>query len=103
MKWQVDFWRRAGRVRYSCLNEALAACGKSVREGVNRRATFLVKKERSAPRQLGPLRETGLQKLASLAVTLNCGMGSSALNAEVNAFETLQIVRGRKSSYFGSK
>src|SRR5713101_8248775 len=39
----------------------------------------------------------------SLAVALNCGMGSSSLNAEVNAFERLQIVRGRKSSYFGSK
>jgi hypothetical protein len=22
MEWQVDFWRRAGRVRYSCLKEA---------------------------------------------------------------------------------
>src|SRR5260370_13710604 len=39
----------------------------------------------------------------SLAVALNCGMGSSSLNAEVNAFERLQIVRGRNSSYFGSK
>jgi hypothetical protein len=29
--------------------------------------------------------------------------GSSSLNAEVNAFERLQIVRGRNSSYFGSK
>src|SRR5229473_1851262 len=39
----------------------------------------------------------------SLAVALNCGMGSSSLNAEVNAFERLQIVRGRNSSYFGWK
>src|SRR5258708_7759394 len=39
----------------------------------------------------------------NLAVALNCGMGSSSLNAEVNAFERLQIVRGRNSSYFGSK
>ena len=38
-----------------------------------------------------------------MAVALNCGMGSSSLNAEVNAFERLQIVRGRTSSYFGSK
>src|ERR1700716_1527652 len=30
-------------------------------------------------------------------------MGSSSLNAEVNALERLQIVRGRNSSYFGSK
>jgi len=37
------------------------------------------------------------------AVALNCGTGSSSLNAEVNAFERLQIVRGRNSSYFGSK
>jgi hypothetical protein len=39
----------------------------------------------------------------SLAVALNCGMGSSCLNADVNALERLQIVRGRKSSYSGSK
>jgi hypothetical protein len=28
----------------------------------------------------------------SLAVALNCGMGSSSLNAEMNAFERPQIV-----------
>ena len=39
----------------------------------------------------------------SLAVAFNCGIGSSSLSADVNAFERLQIVRGRKSSYFGSK
>src|SRR6202008_3416839 len=39
----------------------------------------------------------------SFAVALNCGMGSSSLNAEVNAFDRLQIVRGRNSSYLGSK
>lgn len=38
----------------------------------------------------------------SFAVALNCGMGSSSLNADVNALERLQIVRGRNSSYFGS-
>jgi hypothetical protein len=38
-----------------------------------------------------------------LAVALNCGTGSSSLNADVNALERLQIVRGRKSSYLGSK
>jgi hypothetical protein len=38
-----------------------------------------------------------------LAVTLNCGMGSNSFNAEVNAFDRLQIVRGRNSSYSGSK
>jgi hypothetical protein len=36
-------------------------------------------------------------------VALNCGIGSSFLNAEVNALERLQMVRGRNSSYFGSK
>jgi hypothetical protein len=39
----------------------------------------------------------------NLAVALNCGMGSSSLNAEVNALERLQIVRDRNSSYLGSK
>ena len=39
----------------------------------------------------------------SLAVALNWGMGSSSLNADVNAFERLQIVRARNSSYAGSK
>ena len=35
----------------------------------------------------------------SSAVALSCGMGSSYLNADVNAFERLQIVRGRNPSY----
>ncbi len=39
----------------------------------------------------------------NFAVALNCGIGSSSLNADVNAFERLQMVRGRNSSYFGSK
>jgi selenocysteine lyase/cysteine desulfurase len=39
----------------------------------------------------------------SFAVALNCGMGSSSLNAEVNAFERLHMVRDLNSSYFGSK
>jgi hypothetical protein len=39
----------------------------------------------------------------SFAVALNCGIDSSFLNAEVNAFERLQIVRGRNSSHYGSK
>ena len=34
-----------------------------------------------------------------MAVALS-GMGSSSLNAEVNALESLQMVRGRNSSYF---
>ena len=39
---------------------------------------------------------TGLPRNSpSLAVALNCGMGSTSLNAEVNAFERLQIVRDR--------
>ena len=39
----------------------------------------------------------------SLAVALNCGMGSSSLNAEVNAFERLQTVRALYSSNFDLK
>ncbi len=39
---------------------------------------------------------------ARLAVALNRGMGSSSLNADVNAFENLQIVRGRNSAYLQS-
>jgi hypothetical protein len=47
--------------------------------------------------------ERGSRNSPSLAVALNCGMGSSSLNADVKAFERLQIVRGRNSSYFDSK
>ena len=39
----------------------------------------------------------------NFAVALNCGIGSSSLNADVNAFDRLQIVRDVNSSYFGSK
>jgi hypothetical protein len=39
----------------------------------------------------------------SFAVALNWGMGSSSLNALVNAFERLHIVRGENSSYSGWK
>ena len=39
----------------------------------------------------------------SFAVALNCGMGSNSLKADVNAFERLQIVRARNSSYSDSK
>ncbi len=34
----------------------------------------------------------------NFVVALNCGIGSSCLNAEVNAFERLQKVRDRNSS-----
>ena len=37
------------------------------------------------------------------AVALNWGIGSSSLKAEVKAFDRLEIVRDRNSSYFGSK
>jgi hypothetical protein len=40
-------------------------------------------------------------KPASFAVALNCGIGSSSLNAEVNAFDRLQIVLALNSSYCG--
>jgi len=39
----------------------------------------------------------------SLAVALNWGIGSSSLKADVKAFDRLQIVRDRNSSYFGLK
>lgn len=39
----------------------------------------------------------------SFAVALNCGIGSSSLSAEVNAFDRLHIVRGWNSAYFGLK
>jgi len=38
---------------------------------------------------------------SSLAVALNCGTGSSFLNALVNAFDKLHIVRGENSVYCG--
>lgn len=38
------------------------------------------------------------RKAPSLAVALNCGMGSSSLKADVKAFERLHMVRGAKSS-----
>jgi hypothetical protein len=41
------------------------------------------------------------RKPANLAVARNCGIGSSCLNAEVNAFERLHIVRGWNSSWRG--
>ena len=38
-----------------------------------------------------------------LGVRNRGAIGSSCLNADVNAFDKLQIVRDRNSSYFGSK
>jgi hypothetical protein len=38
------------------------------------------------------------KKVASFAVALNCGIGSSSLNAVVNAFCRLHLVRGAKAS-----
>ena len=38
----------------------------------------------------------------SLAVALNCGIGSSSLKADVNALDRLHRVRARNSSYRGS-
>src|SRR5712691_7299911 len=40
---------------------------------------------------------------ASFAVALNCGIGSSSLNADVNAFPKLQRVLGANSSIVGLK
>jgi hypothetical protein len=44
-----------------------------------------------------------LRNSPSLAVPLNCGMGSSFLNALVNAFDKLHIVRAENSGYSVSK
>jgi len=44
---------------------------------------------------------TGTRRLWTLALAL--WGGSVFLNAEVNALERLQMVRGRNSLYFGSK
>jgi hypothetical protein len=41
------------------------------------------------------------RKDASFAAALNCGIGSSSLNALVNAFERLHVVRGANSSRYG--
>src|SRR5262249_28034383 len=41
---------------------------------------------------------TDCKKPASFAVTLYCGIGSRSLNALVNAFDRLHIVRGWNSS-----
>ena len=43
------------------------------------------------------------KKGASFAVALNCGIGSSSLNAEVKAFAKLHRVQGANSSYCGLK
>src|SRR2546426_11565414 len=40
---------------------------------------------------------------ASFAVALNCGIGSSSLNALVNALERLHVVLGANSSICGLK
>ena len=43
------------------------------------------------------------RKVASFAVALYCGIGSSCLRTVVNAFERDHIVRGEKSSMLGLK
>lgn len=43
----------------------------------------------------------GFGNRARAAVALNCGTGLSSLNALLNAFERLHIVRGENSSYCG--
>jgi hypothetical protein len=70
------------------------------------RVTFACQKAASG--QHGPDDQNECENRASrnslsFAVTLNWGMGSSSLNADVNALERLQIVRGRNSSYLGPK
>jgi hypothetical protein len=85
--------------------------GKPSRWGVGFRTTPLGRKGVSKERRPGRYRYSGqkhCENLASrnspsFAVALNCGMGSSSLNADVNAFDRLQIVRERNSSYFGAK
>ena len=63
---------------------------------------------RAAPRPAPPWPQNDWENRVSmnspsLAVALNGGIASSCLNADVKAFERLQIVRDRDSSYFGSK
>jgi hypothetical protein len=43
------------------------------------------------------------RKPPSLAVALNCGTGSSFLNALVKAFDKLHIILAENSGYYGSK
>ena len=46
---------------------------------------------------------TDCRKPASFAVARNCGIVSSSLNAEVNAFDRLHMVRDSNSSCCGLK
>jgi cyanate permease len=48
-------------------------------------------------------RPTAWRNPASFAVALYCGIGSSSLNALVNAFDKLHMVRGWNSSCTGLK
>ena len=41
------------------------------------------------------------RRVPSFAVARNCGIGSSSLNTDVNAFDRLHTVRGWNSSYCG--
>jgi hypothetical protein len=49
------------------------------------------------------LREPRLQELAQLRRRPKLGNRVSSLKADVKAFDRLQMVRGRNSSYLGSK
>ena len=85
--------------------EALAANG---RVGAEKRPTGWSIGETSDVSSDRPASQNDCEKRISrnspkVAVALNCGMAPSSLNADVNAFERLQIVRGRNSSHFGSK
>jgi hypothetical protein len=53
---------------------------------------FLAKQRTNHRRQAVGL--TASRKLPSFAVDRNCGIGSSPLNADVNAFDRLHMVRG---------
>jgi hypothetical protein len=52
------------------------------------------------PRTLPGMSNSEAWNSPSLAVALTCGIGSSSLNAEVNAFERLQIVRDDEHPVF---
>ena len=45
--------------------------------------------DQTASEGLERVRKLGFQEFASLTVALNCGIGSSSLKAELNAFERL--------------
>src|SRR5579864_8493920 len=78
-------------------------CGCAVQETTNRYKQVGGGRPIPPPCMLERFENLASKNSPSFAVALNCGMGSTSLNADVNALERLQIVRDRNSSYFGLK